>query len=178
MRLFFLAALAISLGASAHAQHSHDHGTHAPPDPTASPEGSAPTALSASDVDGLLAGSGMGLAKPAELHSYPGPLHVLELAADLSLTDAQRAATEVLRAEVVARAPELGARIVQMERHLDRLFASGEATPETVDRITGHIARTQGELRALHLRAHVAMREVLTPEQVRAYDRLRGHSSP
>lgn len=38
----------------------------------------------------------MGLAKAAELNGYPGPLHVLELAVDLSLTAEQKAATETL----------------------------------------------------------------------------------
>src|SRR5687767_11125254 len=40
-------------------------------------------ALDAKDVDGLLAGSGMGYAKAAELNGYPGPMHVLELAEKL-----------------------------------------------------------------------------------------------
>ncbi|MEM1056039.1 MAG: Spy/CpxP family protein refolding chaperone [Bacteroidota bacterium] len=178
MRLLLLAALAVSLSASTRAQHDHDHDHSAPP-PTESSvtaDGPVPTGLSASDVNGLLAGAGMGLAKPAELHSYPGPLHVLEHAEALGLTDEQRTATEALRAEVVRRAPEVGARIVGMERHLDELFASGRATDATVDRITGHIARARGELRALHLRIHIAMRDLMTAEQIAAYDRLRGYT--
>ena len=175
MRLL-AAALALALAAPAAAQHDHSHDGHAPTEPTVTADGPVPTGLTASGVAGLMEGRGMGLAKPAELHSYPGPLHVLEHADALGLTGEQRATAQALRAEVAARAPELGSRIVGMERHLDALFASGEATPQAVDRITGHIARTQGELRALHLRAHLAMRDALTPEQVAAYDRLRGHA--
>ena len=37
--------------------------------------------LSQDDQSALLAGRGMGLARPAELNGYPGPAHVLELAA-------------------------------------------------------------------------------------------------
>lgn len=44
-------------------------------------------ALSASDVEGLQQGRGMGLALPAELNGYPGPMHVLELADELNLTE-------------------------------------------------------------------------------------------
>lgn len=174
MRLLLLLAALVALPASAQHDHSHDH--DAPTEPTVTTDGPVPTGLSAPDLDGLLAGRGMGLAAPAELHSYPGPLHVLEHADALGLTDEQRAATEALRAEVATRAPELGARIVGMERHLDHLFASGEATDAAVERITGHIARARGELRALHLRAHIAMRHALTDEQIATYDRLRGYA--
>jgi hypothetical protein len=46
-------------------------------------------ALSAADVEALENGQGWGLAKPAELNGYPGPLHVLELADELQLTEEQ-----------------------------------------------------------------------------------------
>ncbi|MEL6615387.1 MAG: Spy/CpxP family protein refolding chaperone [Bacteroidota bacterium] len=179
MRLILLCALVLGLASGATAQHDHNHDHGEGPMPTESGVDASdpvPTGLTASGVSGLLAGAGMGLAKPAELHSYPGPLQVLEHADALALTDAQLATTQALRAEVVEQASELGARIVGMERHLDQLFASGEATPEAVDRITGHIAQAQGQLRAVHLRAHVAMQAALTPEQIVTYDRLRGHS--
>ena len=37
-------------------------------------------ALSDQEIGDLLEGRGMGLAKAGELNSYPGPLHVLQLA--------------------------------------------------------------------------------------------------
>ena len=46
-------------------------------------------ALSPDEIQGYLTGQGMGLAKAAELNGYPGPLHVLELAAELKLTEEQ-----------------------------------------------------------------------------------------
>jgi len=42
-------------------------------------------ALSEDQIQGYLAGSGMGLAMAAELNHYPGPKHVLELAEKLQL---------------------------------------------------------------------------------------------
>ena len=176
MRLLLLIGLSVGLSVCAHAQHDHAHSASPPDAPAGSPDGPTPSSLSPSDVDGLLAGLGMGLARPAERHSYPGPLHVLEHADDLGLTRSQRSLAETLRADVLARAQDIGARIVGMERHLDALFASGRASDATVDRLTGHIAQAQGALRAIHLRAHVAMREALTPDQIRTYDRLRGHT--
>ena len=44
-------------------------------------------ALSPQEISDYLSGKGMGLAKAAELNGYPGPAHVLELAAQLDLPD-------------------------------------------------------------------------------------------
>ena len=46
-------------------------------------------ALSEEQIADLEGGRGMGLALAAELNGYPGPLHVLELAETLDLTDEQ-----------------------------------------------------------------------------------------
>ena len=156
------------------AQHG-DHAGHAP-SPYADETGRTIKALSPQEADDLLAGRGMGLARAAELNGYPGPKHVLELADDLALTPQQRAEAERLRTTVMAEARALGAQIVEMERHLDALFAEGRATPEAVDRMAAHVGEVRGQLRAAHLRAHVAMRAALTPEQIAAYDRLRGYT--
>ena len=48
-------------------------------------------ALSAEQMTALAAGRGMGSALAAELNGYPGPLHVLELADPLGLSEGQRA---------------------------------------------------------------------------------------
>lgn len=174
-RLTTLTLAALLLSPLAHAQKD-DHAHHRRADSLPHRAGDTPTGLSPDDVNGLLEGAGMGLARPAELHSYPGPMHVLELADELALSPEQRATAERLMHEVKGEARVLGAQIVERERHLDQLFADGEATPEMVDRITSHIAVANGQLRAAHLRAHVAMRDALTPEQIATYDRLRGHA--
>ena len=177
MRFALITLAALLIAPSALAQKS-DHAHHRRAESVIDRADSLdiPTGLSANEVIGLREGRGMGLARSAELHSYPGPLHVLELADALNLTAEQRAEAERLRAEMLAQARPLGEQIIERERHLDRLFATGAATPEMVDRITAHIAEAQGQLRAAHLRAHVAMRDVLTPEQIATYDRLRGHT--
>ncbi|MEM7788599.1 MAG: Spy/CpxP family protein refolding chaperone [Bacteroidota bacterium] len=141
-----------------------------------SPADGLPAGVSASEANGLRAGAGMGLARAAELNGYPGPLHVLELADALGLTDNQRAESERLRAEMLAEAVPLGEQILAAETHLDALFAGGGASPEAVDRVTTHLGVLRGRLRAAHLRAHVAMRAALTDEQVMEYDRLRGNA--
>jgi len=132
-------------------------------------------ALSDQEVRDLTEGRGMGLAKAAELNSYPGPMHVLELAGQLELSDTQRAATQSLRAIVRNKAPVLGARIIEAERDLDRAFAEGWIDAADLRSRTKAIAALQGELRAVHLEAHLAQRVLLTAQQIARYDELRGY---
>lgn len=146
------------------------------PSPYAGEETRGVKALSASEVEGLLAGEGMGLAKAAELNRYPGPRHVLDLAAELELTAEQR--REVQRAFDVmhSRAVELGRSIVEAETELDRAFAGGTLDADELEERVSEIARLRGELRATHLRAHLETREVLEAGQVARYDALRGYA--
>src|SRR5262245_3588865 len=64
-------------------------------------------ALSPQEISDYVSGKGMGLAKAAELNGYPGPAHVLELAAQLDLTPEQKTKTEALFKKMQARAISL-----------------------------------------------------------------------
>src|SRR5881394_1940454 len=86
-------------------------------------------ALSEADVAALRGGEGMGFAKAAELNGYPGPRHVLDLAQELDLRDAQKQQVTAVRDRMSAAARSLGATLIEREAALDRLFASGEITP-------------------------------------------------
>jgi hypothetical protein len=132
-------------------------------------------ALSAGDVAGLLAGSGAGFAKAAELNGYPGPLHVLELATELRLSDAQAESTRSLMARHKQEAARLGAALVEAELELDGLFGTRQATPEAVDRATARIGALQAQLRAEHLKTHLAQTALLDAGQVHRYAALRGY---
>ena len=143
--------------------------------PYSGEEGRAIKALSDADVKAYLEGAGMGLARPAELNQYPGPRHVLENAEALKLNDAQRTGIEASFQEMKAAALALGRQIVEAERRLDAHFAERTASTASVSRLTRQIAELQGELRAVHLRAHVAVRAQLTPEQIQQYVTLRGY---
>ena len=132
-------------------------------------------ALSDEEIRDLLKARGMGLAKAAELNSYPGPLHVLQLGTELGLSDAQRKATDSLYATMRQRALSIGRQIIEAERTLDRAFANGAIEPATLRSQLRAIATLQGELRAVHLEAHLAQRSLLTPEQIAQYDALRGY---
>ncbi|HKZ05325.1 MAG TPA: Spy/CpxP family protein refolding chaperone [Methylomirabilota bacterium] len=132
-------------------------------------------ALSEAEVRDYLAGSGMGFAKAAELNRYPGPRHVLELADRLALSPEQREHTERLFASMRAEAVRLGEGIVAQERELDARFAAGAISAAEVGRRTAALGSLLGRLRATHLRAHLAQRDILTAEQRRQYDALRGY---
>ena len=176
MRLFSLVFLLVAAPVAAQ-HHEHHQNTGEEVSPYADEAERAIKALSAQETEGFLAGQGMGLARAAELNGYPGPKHVLELADSLALTPEQREEAERLMAEVQDEAQALGAQIVEIERHLDALFSESQATPEEVDRMTSHLGGLRGRLRAVHLKAHIAMREALTPEQVVTYNRLRGYAN-
>ena len=76
-----------------------------------------------------------------------------------------------------AEAKRIGAAIVERERQLDALFAAGTIDEAHLRRLTGEIGALTGELRAVHLAAHLETRRLLTPPQVAAYDRLRGYEA-
>lgn len=148
-----------------------------PAAPYAGQESRAIKALDAEHVAGLLAGRGLGYAKVAELNRYPGPAHVLELAASLGLSGAQLESTRDIHRRMEASAKALGADLVSAEAVLDALFRGGTASPANVEAALGTVAGLQARLRAVHLNAHIEQRAVLTPEQVERYVRLRGYGN-
>lgn len=165
-----LAALAAPLAAQ-HEGHSH------PASPYAGQTDSGIAALSSEEAEQLRAGDGMGMARAAELNHYPGPKHVLELAAELELSAAQRDAVAAVRETMRAEAVRLGAEILRLEERLQRRFAHRHIGPPDLRRASLEIARLYGELRYAHLAAHLETRSLLTGEQVERYDRLRGYAS-
>lgn len=134
-------------------------------------------ALSQAEVDDLLTGAGMGFAKAAELNGVPGPRHVLDMAAELGVDDAQRPLIEDVFARMHGRAVRLGAEVVDLERELDAAFAAGQPTPQEVATRAVDLGRLYGELRANHLAAHLETAALLTPRQIVLYRELRGNAA-
>ncbi len=132
-------------------------------------------ALSDEQIADLKAGRGMGLALAAELNGYPGPMHVLELATPLGLSDQQRAKVAALFGAMKQEAAALGERLIAAETALDRQFADKTITLTSLAEATRDIASLQGELRLAHLKYHLATLELLTPDQARRYSTLRGY---
>nr|WP_306669551.1 Spy/CpxP family protein refolding chaperone [Pollutimonas harenae] len=158
--------------------HVHSDGHHAASaehSPYAGMQSRPIKALSEQQINGLRSGKGMAMAMPAELNGYPGPLHVLELAPKIKLSDDQVALTKKLYSEMQAEAKAAGEKVIEAERELDSLFAHKKASAETVAVAVSRAANEQGKLREIHLRYHLRMIDALTPEQIASYNKLRGY---
>ncbi len=132
-------------------------------------------ALSEQQIGDLRAGRGMGLALPAELNGYPGPSHVLENSDALALSPEQRERTRTLFEAMKAETMPIGERLIEQETTLDRLFADRQINLANLRAATEEIGVTQGRLRQAHLKYHLAMMDVLTPDQIARYRALRGY---
>lgn len=148
----------------------------APGQPYAGQQTRVVSTLSESDVMQLLAGGGWGLAKPAELNGYPGPAHVLELAEKLALTPQQKKRIELIFKRMQLRATSLGRRYVAAEAALDEVFKSRLADTGSLTTRLRDTERLRSELRRAHLQAHVETTPVLTGEQLKKYNDLRGYA--
>lgn len=138
--------------------------------------------LSQEDIEGLLAGAGTpfgGMAKPAELNGYPGPRHVLDAveAGEFELANGQRKQIEALYEEMRSEAIGLGKKIVNIEKAIDDAFISGTITEEILQEKILKSASFYGQLRIVHLKYHLSMVDILTPQQVEQYNELRGYTS-
>ena len=156
------------------------HAGHHPPttsSPYAGLETRAIKALSDAQIADLKAGRGMGLALAAELNGYPGPLHVLELADKLALSDEQRTRMQGLIHAMKQETTAIGDEVIAAEATLDRLFAEKRADAVLLEMATKTVAEVQGRLRAAHLRYHLDTRATLGPAQIEEYARLRGYSA-
>jgi len=132
-------------------------------------------ALSDAEIGGLLRGDGLGFARAAELNHYPGPAHVLELAAELQLSEQQLAQTRDIYQRMNTAARRLGSQLVDGEKALDTEFAQGTITPQGLVQQLAAIGELQAQLRGIHLQAHLEQRALLTPHQLHQYDALRGY---
>ena len=131
--------------------------------------------LSPERMEALRSGGGAGYALPAELNGYPGPRHVLELAAQLGLTDEQRRATAQMFESMRSEAVPLGEALIGKEAALDALFRDGRANEAALYALTAEAAAIEAKLRAAHLKYHLQMAALLSPHQRAIYGRLRGY---
>ena len=137
-------------------------------------------ALSEDDIKGLLTGTGTplgGMAKPAELNGYPGPRHVLDAieAGEFNVTAEQKVRIEKLYEEMKAHAIILGEKIVAAEQRIDDEFVGNTATEESLRNNIAMSVDSYKQLRFVHLKYHLLMKDVLTPKQIEQYNLLRGY---
>ena len=136
--------------------------------------------LSDNDIQSLQNGTGEafgGMAKLAELNGYPGPRHVLDMASELQLTDRQRIEIEMIYQNMSNKAKSIGAAIIDIEQDMDEGFANKTITQENLKLMLDKSADLYGQLRFVHLSAHLDAVQMLTIEQVQMYNTMRGYDS-
>jgi ATP-dependent helicase/DNAse subunit B len=136
--------------------------------------------LSDNDIQSLQNGTGEafgGMAKLAELNGYPGPRHVLDMPSELQLTDRQRMEIELIYQNMSSKAKTIGAAIIAIEQDMDRAFANNTITEENLKLMLDKSADLYGQLRFVHLSAHLDTVQILTMEQVQMYNTIRGYDS-
>lgn len=131
-------------------------------------------AITPEELEGFLYGKSMEQARAADLNRFPSPEHVVELADKLGLSKQQRERTQQVLDESQAQAARLGYMLVDKEKELDRLFATGLVTREKLFALLHEIAHMRADIRGQHLEANMAQRLILTPPQLERYMQLRG----
>jgi len=133
-------------------------------------------ALTDEELNQLLNGKGMGLAKAAELNNYPGPRHVLDFSHELNLTNEQKEKSESVFKIMQTEARQIGKLIIKKEKELDSAFKTNTVEEKIIKEKVMEIAQLKGKLRFVHLDAHLKQKEILTNEQVTTYSKLRGYN--
>jgi hypothetical protein len=136
--------------------------------------------LSDINVQSLQNGTGEafgGIAKLAELNGYPGPRHVLDMASELQLTDRQRMEIDQIYQNMSSKARGIGAAIIAIEQDMDGTFANKTITEENLKLMLDKSTDLYGQLRFVHLSAHMDTVQILTTEQIQMYNKLRGYDS-
>lgn len=134
--------------------------------------------LDEKEIAELKAGAGMRLARAAELNSYPGPRHVLDAieAGKLTASSEQRERVQQVFNGMNRDAVRLGAQILDEEQRLETGFRMATMTEADLHSRVARIAALQGELRTIHLAAHLMTRAILSESQIARYNELRGYT--
>ena len=145
------------------------------PSPYVGQEARSIKSMSPEKIENLRQGRGMGYAKTAELNHYPGPLHVLELAKELALSEEQKVQTQKIFDQMKVEAKKIGKQLIEHELALEKLFASGQVKSQTLEAHLNAIGKLEAHLRYTHLNAHIQQRTLLNKKQIQLYDKLRGY---
>lgn len=145
--------------------------------PRAGMDGRAVASLSDADIAALRAGEGWGLALPAEVNGWPGPRHVLDMGDVLALSDVQRGQMERLFGLMRAEAQRVGGNYIDAEQALDAAFGDPTLDPVVLAGLVVASTNALGELRMIHLAAHIEARQILTDTQIETYNMQRGYDA-
>ncbi|MCU7933917.1 MAG: hypothetical protein KZQ99_03435 [Candidatus Thiodiazotropha sp. (ex Dulcina madagascariensis)] len=131
--------------------------------------------LSNQEITGYLNGKGMGFSKVAELNHFPGPRHVIDLASELSLSKQQIHEANSIYQSMHLEAKKYGSEFVAKEREIEHLFLSQNVDSQNLKILVRESAELKGKIRLAHLKAHISQKQLLTRDQIRKYDEIRGY---
>lgn len=166
---------AISLALLPVAGFAQEHGHKSNTAPYAGYQTREVKSLSDEDLEEIRRGGGWGLALPAELSNRPGPAHVLALKDELALSGEQVAKFETLRDEMLVAATATGEQFINAEATLSAAFEQKDLSAETLHALLTDAANARAELRFVHLSRHLSTPDLLSPEQIKKYNLLRGY---
>ncbi len=132
--------------------------------------------LSPNDIGELKKGGGWGLAKAAELNGVPGPAHILEMADKIHLTNEQKNKIQKIYNDMKIQAVTLGEQLIHLEERLNAGFSDRTITQALLEKSVQEIAKVRAKLRIVHLSTHLQTPNILTSEQIKLYNKLRGYS--
>ena len=139
--------------------------------------GSSVRGLSPQEVDDLANGRGAGYARTAELNSYPGPRHLLDMKQELGLSSGQVTQIEAIIAKMQPEAKRIGQEILRREMQLSAAFANGTISETDLKALVENLAVLYGDFRVTHLQAHLQVKPLLSEEKIAKYNALRGYTS-
>ncbi|WP_211092067.1 Spy/CpxP family protein refolding chaperone [Vibrio agarilyticus] len=133
--------------------------------------------LSQHDIEELNRGGGWGLAKAAELNGVPGPAHILEMGSEIGLTSDQENKIQVIYDNMKIEAIELGKQLINLEKILNNGFSNKTINQSLLENTVQDIEKVRAKLRVIHLSTHLQTPSILTTEQIKRYNELRGYSN-
>lgn len=174
-KLPLVLATALSLAPAALSAQDHTHSGR--DTPYAGYQTREIKSLSDQDIEEIRRAGGWGLALPAELNGKPGPAHLLELKRELDLSEEQieaiEAAYQAMRSEAIAA----GERFIATEAALSTAFEADDLDESELRDLIRAAASARADLRFVHLSRHLLTPSLLTEEQIRRYNILRGYAA-
>ncbi|MDP7547261.1 MAG: hypothetical protein QGF20_08195, partial [Alphaproteobacteria bacterium] len=103
--------------------------------------------------------------------------HLLELKNQIPLDAAQVLTLGEIFQQMKGRAIEQGNRLIALEGELESYFQNRTITDAILRASLDRIAEARKQLRYIHLATHLKTPEILSTDQIKAYNELRGYSN-
>ena len=100
----------------------------------------------------------------------------MELKRELELSSEQEAAIQGVFSAMRKEAIEKGKQLIRLERELELRFRQGPFAEAELQERMQEVGTARADLRFTHLAAHLKTPSILTADQVKRYNQLRGYA--